>query len=468
MQLPILSGVYADETANLHDSYPVNMVPVVMPSGISTSYLRTADGAKALGAGSGTPRGGIVWNGIIYRVSGTKLVSIDHLGQGTILGDVGSGGRCTFAYSFDRLAITSGGRLYYWNGITLDQVTDPDLGTALAVTWIDGYFMTTDGEYLVVTELNDPMSVNPLKYGSSEIDPDPIVTVLKLRNEVVAVNRYTIEIFNDVGSSNFPFQRVEGAQIEKGALSASCTCIFADTIAFLGSGKNETPAIYTALNGHATKISTFGIDSILDGYTESALAAVTMTTHIHQSHPQLWVRLADRTLVYDIDTSVALGFPVWFQLTSAVTGFTSYRIMDQLWCYDAWHVCDATTGSFGVLTTDSARIFGDVVRWEFATSILYNEGRGALWNQMELVCLPGRIEVGDVPLVSTSYTLDGETWSQPRTRTIHAGDAGDRMHRLVWFQQGLMRNWRVQKFEGDSQARLAIMRLEVVLEPLSI
>jgi hypothetical protein len=84
---------------------------------------------------------------------GTKLVSVNLAGVETVLGDVGAGGQCSFAYSFDRLAITSGGKLWYWNGVNLLQVLDADLGTALAVVWVDGYFMTTDGEFLVVTEL---------------------------------------------------------------------------------------------------------------------------------------------------------------------------------------------------------------------------------------------------------------------------------------------------------------------------
>ena len=465
MQLPILSGIYADESVNLRDSYPVNMVPVTMQSGISTGYLRVADGAMTLGAGSGAPRGGINWNGTVYRVSGTKLVRVDTKGQGTVLGDVGSGGRCAFAYSFDRLAITSGGHLYYWDGVALTQVIDADLGTALSVIWVDGYFMTTDGTYLVVTELNDPMSVNPLKYGSSEIDPDPVVCLLKLRNEVVAVNRYTIESFNDVGGTLFPFQRIEGAAIMKGALGANCACVFADTVAFLGSGKNETAAVYLGVNGYATKISTPGIDSVLANYKEVDLALAGLTTHVYQGHPQLWIALSDRTLVYDVDATQVLGAPVWFQLTSSQTGFEAYRIVDPVWCYDTWTVCDKTTGAFGIITPDDATVFGEIVRWECTTILAYNNGHGAIWNQLELVCLTGRVAVGIDPIISTSYTLDGETWSQ--RRYIHAGMKGDRMRRLVWLQQGIMRNWRVQKFEGDSQARLSIVRLEVAMEPLN-
>jgi hypothetical protein len=57
----------------------------------------------------------------------------------------------------------------------------------------------------VVTELSNPLAVNPLKYGSSEVDPDPVVALIKLRNEVYALNRNTIEVFDNVGGELFPF-----------------------------------------------------------------------------------------------------------------------------------------------------------------------------------------------------------------------------------------------------------------------
>jgi hypothetical protein len=466
MQIPILTGVIADESANLNYTYPVNMIPVVMKSGISAGYLRTADGAVSLGASSGVPRGGINWNGELYRVAGTKLVKVDQFGVETVLGDVGAGPQVTLGYSADRLAVASNGNFYYWNGITLDQVIDPDLGTVLAFVWVDGYFVTTDGEFLIVTELSDPTQVNPLKYGSSEIDPDPIVTVLKVRNEVVAVNRYTIEFFNNIGGNLFPFQRIEGAQLQKGAIGRHCACTFADTVAFLGSGRNETPAIYMGLNGTLKKISTAAIDTLLAEYGEVDLAEVILEEHDYQSHPQLWVRLPDRTIAFDLDASQETLEASWFVLTSAAIGFSQYRVVDPVWCYDKWTVCDSVTGDHGVMTDDSAHHFGTVVRWEFSTIIVYNGGKGLLWNQLELVCLTGRVTLGDDPVISTNYTLDGERWSEERP--IRAGITGDRMRRLVWFQQGHMRNWRAQRFSGDSRARLSAVRLEVQVEPLNV
>jgi len=98
VQVPILSGIYTDETANFINAYPVNMVPVPAATGLSSGYLRVADGASRLGPGEGTPRGGICWNGRLFRVSGTKLIEIDKDGTYVVRGDVGAGGPCSLVY----------------------------------------------------------------------------------------------------------------------------------------------------------------------------------------------------------------------------------------------------------------------------------------------------------------------------------------------------------------------------------
>lgn len=466
MQIPVLNGIYTDGAADFRSSYPVNLVPVPKEQGISSGYLRPADGIVSNGTGPGVSRGGINWNGTCYRVMGTKLVAVYSDGTVTTLGDVGGSGRVTFDYSFDRLAIASSGKLFYWNGGTLTQVNDIDLGTVVDFCWVDGYFMTTDGTNLVVTELNDPTQVNPLKYGSSEADPDPIKGLLKLRNEIYALNRYTIEVFDNVGGDFFPFQRIDGAQIQKGSLGTFCCCVFAEAIAFLGGGRNESPAIYLASNGSSAKISTREIDTLLSSYTEAQLSQVIFETRNDKSHQHLWIRLPDRTVVYDAAASQILGDPVWFYLTSTLSGFSSYRAKDLVWCYDRWLVADSESSAIGYLDESVSSHFGETVRWEFGTTIVYNEGRGVIFHELDLVCLTGRVALGLDPQISTSYSVDGETWSQDKF--VKVGKQGDRLKRVSWFRQGTMRNWRIQRFRGDSQAYISIARLEARIEPLTV
>jgi hypothetical protein len=466
MQIPILSGIYTDNGPDLRTSYPVNLVPVPKQSGISAGFLRPGDGIVANGTGPGTDRGGINWRGKCYRVMGTKLVEVASNGAVTVLGDVGGpvNSFVTFDYSFDQLAIASGGRLYYWDG-TLTQVTDPDLGTVLDVVWVDGYFMTTDGEFLIVTELSDPTQVNPLKYGSSEVDPDPVVALLKLRNEIYALNRNTIEVFDNVGGDFFPFQRIEGAQVQKGVVGTFACCVFIEAIAFLGSGRNEAPGIYVAANATANKISTQEIDEILLQYTEAQLATVKMEARNDKSHQHLYIYLPDRTLVYDAAATQELGQQVWFTLTSSTAGFSQYRARDMVYAYDKWLVGDPQSNNVGFLVDNIGTHWGQIVYWEFGTLIVYNESNGAIFNELELVSLTGRVALGIDPVISTSYSVDGMAFSQERP--LRVGTTGNTTKRLAWFQQGHMRNWRIQRFRGTSQAHLSFARLEAQIEPLA-
>lgn len=465
MQVGIVNGIYTDTGNEIRTSYPVNLVPVPQKSGISNGFLRPAEGLVSQGNGLGVVRGGVNWNGVCYRVMGTKLVSIDSAGVITELGDVGGTNKVTFDYSFDRLAIVSNENLFYWDGSALTQVTDTDLGVVLDMIWIDGFFMTTDGEFLVVTELLDPYAVNPFKYGSSEVDPDPVVALLKVRNEAYALNRYTIEVFSNVGGDLFPFQRIAGAQIMKGVVGTFACCVFMDAVAFVGSGRDEAPAVYVGANSMAIKLSTQEIDLILKDFTEVQLSDIKLEVRNDRDHTHLYIHLPDRTLVYDGTGSKALGEPIWYTLTSSMIGYTQYRARDFVWVYDKWSCGDPTSDLYGYLDDNIGSHYGDDVRWEFGTHIVYNEGNGALFRELELVSLTGRVALGVNPTITTSYSTDGVNWSQ--RRSISVGTKANWNKRLVWLQQGFMRNWRIQKFEGDTQAHLSFARLEAQLDPLA-
>lgn len=466
MQVPILNGIYTDGVSDFRTLYPRNMVPVPKQQGISEGYLRPAEGIVEFGTGPGVDRGAINWNGACYRVMGTKLVRIASDGATTVLGDVGGTGQCTLDYSFDRLAISSGGKLFYWKDNVLSQVTDADLGTVVDFLWVDGYFMTTDGANLVVTELNDPYSVNPLKYGSSEADPDPIKGLVKLRNEVYACNRNTIEVFQNVGGDLFPFQRIEGAYMQRGVVGTYAVAMFLENLAFLGGGRNEAPAVWIGSNGQTQKISTREIDQILLEYTEEQLATVVMEVRVTNGHQFLYMHLPDQTWVYDGSGSQVVSEPVWFQLTTSLTGLGTYRARNFVWCYNKWLCGDPTTEKHGYLTATISSHYGEINGWDFGTVILYNEGRGAIFHELELVCLTGRVAADVDPTIWTSYTVDGEVWSQEKPRT--AGKRGETLKRITWMQQGYMRNWRCQKFRGNSDTHISVARLEATIEGLNV
>lgn len=460
VQVPILSGIFTDNGPDMRVAYPVNMVPVPAESGISNGYLRPADGIIGQGEGPGVGRGGIEWRGILYRVLGSSLVSVDVNGAVSLIGDVGDNGLpVSFSYGFDRLAIASNETLYYLTDADVFlTVTDPNAGVVLDVVWIDGYFAVTDGEFIAFSDINDPMSFDPFKYVSSESDPDPIVAVARLRNELLAINRNSIEVLDNVGGSGAPFQRIAGAKITKGAIGTQACCIFLETLAFVGSGYNEAPGVYLGVNASAQKVSTVEVDRVLASFTETQLAATIVETRNDNAHQHLYIHLPDRTIVYDAAASQALGTQVWFTLVSTLDGMDTYRARFFVWCFDRWNSCDPTSFVVGYLTQAVSSHYGEPVRWEFGTSIIYNDGRGAVISELELVGLTGRVLLGKDPRISTSYSLDGVEWSTERS--IVAGKIGQRQKRLVWFRQGSMLHWRIQRFRGTSDAHISFARLE--------
>ena len=465
MQIPILAGVYTDSAADFRASFPVNLVPVAQDQGISSGYLRPADGIVSNGTGPGINRGGINWQDVVYRVMDQDFVSVAEDGTVTSLGTITGQGRVSMFYGFDRLCIVSNTGAWYYDGASLLPITDPDLGPVKDGIWIDGYFMFIDDEFIIVTELNNPFAIDPLKYGSAEADPDPLKAIVKIRNEAYVLNRHTTEVFDNIGTPGFPFQRIEGAQIMKGTLGPHTACVFLDAVALIGSGFNEAPSVYLASNGQAAKIANRELDLILSDYTEEQLATCLLETRVDRNQQWLILHLPDRTMVYDALASQQLGQPVWFFLASTLTYGGLWRVSDLVWCYNRWNVADTQSPAVGYLTNTTAAHWGNPVGWEFGTTILYNEGRGALIHELELVALTGRQALGAAPWISTEYTVDGVTWSQPKL--ISAGQIGNRTKRLIWLQQGNMRHWRAQRFRGTSDAFLSFARLEARIEPLN-
>ena len=474
-QIIILKGIYTDSNADFRTAYPINLIPVAMEAGVGAStannlsngYLRQAYGiVEGCTHTYGNCRGLTVWNDALYGVFGSNFVRINEDFTIALIGNVGGGLQCRFTYGFDRLAINSSGKIYYYDNTSLTSITDIDLGYITDTVWVDGYFMFTDGQYLIVTELNDPYAINPLKYGSSEADPDRIYRLIKIKNEVCAVNRYTIETFDNVGGDNFPFARIEGAQIQKGALGSNCVCFFKETVAFLGSGKNETPSIYLASNGQVTMIASEGINQILRNYSDEQLSGVQLEQKIDGNQEFLLVHLPNKTLVFDAYASKMFGVYTWHILQSGVANPSEYLANNFTYAYNKWFCTHKTEQKIGYLVSDISSHWDNDCTWEFSTGITYNASAGVIFHELELLCLTGRVANNAKPVIWTSYSNDGLSWSLEKPAIV--GQIGDTIRKVSWLQQGYMKRWRIQKFRGNSDAFISVARLEARMEGLNV
>lgn len=471
--IPIMAGIYMSTDPGVRIRYPLNLVPVPGQDGVAESHLRPAEGVLPFGTGQGVDRAGIVWTGtgnnVHYRVSGTKLVTVSSAGVVTVVpsasGEVGGSGHARLDFGFDTLGILSNGFLYQWDNITLAKVTDPDIPASLIdMVFIDGYFAVTNGEVIAVSDLGAPSSFNALKFDTTD-RPDPVKCLLNVLGQLHVVSRNYIDVFKNVGGSGFPFSRVSTAVITKGAVGTGAACVFNDVVAFVGSGRNETPSVYLGRNGQTVRISTTEIDTLISEYTTAELAAVKVEAVIDRGKQLLLVHLPDRTAVYDAMASAKMEQPVWHIRTSGLDEFGQYRARNFTLANDVWVVGDPQSSAIGTMDATISQHYGLSTRWEINTLLLRNSGGGAVMHSIELLGLTGSAVLGTDPLISTSYSSDGGvTFS--KDRFIHSGQSGQRMKKLQWFKQGMWRTNRIQRFRGDSGSRLSILSIDPVISPL--
>lgn len=463
-QISIISGTGATETADFTDILPVNLEPIGLEQGISHGYLSSAMGSTTVATGPGIDRGGISWNDVHYRVMGTKLVSISQAGAVTVLADVGGSGPVSLDYGFDRLAIRSGTNLYYWDRTALTQVTDPDLGPCVDVVWMDGYFCSTDGTSIVVTDLSDPTSVNPLKYGSAEADPDMVTGLLHLRDELVALGKNTIEFYTDAGGSGFPFAVNTGATIPIGCVGPQAKCIYSQTFAFVGSGRNHATSVWLAGSGTAIKLSTRLVDDLLASVADQS--SIALEARVSRHEERLYVHLPNMTLVYLFQASQTANQPVWYICASGRGADQTYRQRNAVLCYGNFYVGDTGSSKIGKISDSTGLHFDDPTGWRFTTSFNYNGAKSFIMHTLELIGLPGRGVTNPAGATATlEYSLDGETWSLPRVQAI--GKSGQRNKRCQWSPHKRARNYMALRFTGDSDGLVGWAALEAETEALS-
>lgn len=462
MKIPLLYGMVSDETAEFRQSYPLNLEPFALKNGIATGQLRGTAGATGFANGPGIDRGGTMWNDMLYRAMGTRLIRVRRSNQIEDLGDLGDGvGPVTFAVGPDRLGIRSGDKLFYWNDIALSQVTDPDLGPVSDLIWIDGYFMSTDGVSVVVTELSDPSSVQPLKYGSAEEDPDPITGLIQFNGEAYVLGRYSIQVFRNMGTSGFPFQTIQGATIPYGCVGAMAKCLYDDAFAFVGGDRNSGLGVFLAGAGTATPISTRRIEDELAKVDDPS--SIVLENRSGRAERRLFVHLPDKTLVFCSNHSAAAGEPVWYFAQSGIG--KPYRLRSAVLAYGSTVVGDTESTALGTLSDTVNTHFGESAQWQFDVGLLYNEGKGGILKGVELIGLPGRAPPGVNGSVWLSLTRDGENYTTERPCSM--GLSGQHGLRLQWRPRTNFRTYLGMRFRGYSPALPGFAACEAGLMPLA-
>jgi hypothetical protein len=118
--IPIMTGGTATtDDGNVQGDFAVNLklrqVSTNQKPGTATSHGGLTQWMASSATGE-SDRGGILWNGVMYRVQGASVYSYTTAGVRAKIGTVANDGlKVRLDYSFDNLIIVSAGNLYYYS-----------------------------------------------------------------------------------------------------------------------------------------------------------------------------------------------------------------------------------------------------------------------------------------------------------------------------------------------------------------
>jgi hypothetical protein len=468
-QLTIVGGFYENQSLPLSNQNCINWIPQIAEDGaLNIGALITPQALTQFGTlGTAPNRGAQVMAGLPFFVNGTSLFSMDSSGTPTTLGTITGIGRVSMANNGTKLCIVvPGGDAFVWDGATLEEIVDPDYRLADTVVFKDGFYVFTAsaGDVFFSSALNDPTSFDALDFGAAEISPDDIVAAHVNHNELFILGAESIEIFQNIGGSGFPFQRIPGANIQKGCYAKFSPVEFDNTFLFVGGGLNEKAAIWRVVSSQlAQKLSTDAIDNAIQKFTDDEIAdAFSYTFTIGGQFIAAFTfesnSIASVTFCYNATSQK------WFQMQSGASD-NKWRVNSVVAAHDKLLCGDEEDGRIGFLS-EVFNEYGDDIYRERTSQPFVTNGDSQYWPEVELTMESGTgltTGQGEDPQIRMSFSDNGgRTFSAEQSRSF--GKVGEYQKRPIWRRNGRVPMNRVLRFTMTDPVKANIIRLDGVLE----
>jgi len=494
--LPISQGFYVSDALPISNQRCVNYYPNVPQSNtVTADNLFLTPGLVELveASASGVIRGSHVMAGIPYFVVGASLyrLNLAIVSEAEVftvdnLGVIDGQDRVYIADNGTQLCVvavpdaSTVGVTYIFTESpdTLVVITDVNFdGPAASVVFVDGFFVfhKSDGKKFFNSPLNNGLGpYDPLDFSSAEGDPDQIRALPVLRNQLYVIGSETTEIFRNIGRAPSPFQRMGGGFIDVGVVAPQSVAIFAGSIAFVGAGVSESPAVWTIIGGGKKKISTTAIDNELSKLTEDEAQNIFSWVYSESGAFFYGITLPDTCFVFDATNQR------WHERQSTKgTDITQYRAGSMVQAYGRILVGDLQSGIIGALDENVYLEYNRLIRRLVTSKPFDNQGDPLFVAAIEAVVESGVGLANDV-IVSTGTTAAGDdieaiggsdpqitlSWSDDGGRTFvgflsrSMGKLGAYNQRSIWRRLGRFPRSRVLAFGVASPTKSTIIKIE--------
>jgi hypothetical protein len=460
--LPIANGYYESDSLPISAQECTNFYPnIAQAPALNQETLFGTPGLSQVATAGDLVlcRGAHEMNGVPYFVIGDRLYSMASDYTLTNIGQIAGSGRVSIADNGTQMLVLSpggNGYIYDHTTTTLTQITDVDFtanGNPQQVVFIDGFFcLTTDSKKFIVSALNDGLNYNALDFGTAESDPDEIVAPIVFKNQLFIGGSQTIEAFQNIGGADFPFQRT-GLFLSKGIASPFSIQSIQDTFVFIGSGANESPAIWALSGNSVVKISTTAIDRELSNLTQTQISEIFSWAYAEKGAYFVGFALSGSTFVYDTISKR------WHERKSLVEdSLGGYRVNALVRAYNQIWAGDSIDGRIGKLDVDVYTEYGNAILRTVVTQPFQNNMESFVVPEIEMTVESG---VGDVntpnPQIGMARSKNGKTWSDFRYRDL--GKIGEYNHRPIWRRNGRASRFELFKFTISDPVKPVLIQL---------
>ena len=457
LQIPLPFGFYQSDSLPFAAQRCINWIPTVAESlALSSRMLKQPPGLKQfVDTGLGVNRGSIVADGVPYFVNGNSLMSVSSAGVVTNHGTISGSGRVSLAVNAKNadtgsqfiVIVVPGGDAYAFATVTnvLTKITGPDFLASSQVVFKDGFFVfaSSDGSVFFISNLNDPLTYDALDRGTAEISPDRIVGLHVNHNELFIPGLDITELSQNIGGAGFPFQRIPGANIQKGVHAKFSMVEFDNTFCFVGGGLNERSAVWKVSgSSSAVKISTDAIDNAIQQFTRDEIEDSFAMTYTEKGQFLAIFtfessRIPSKTFAYNATASALMQQSIWFELQDGVTD-DRFRVQSIVSAYGKLLVGDAKSGIIGELDNNTFDYYGSAMFRRAVTAPFSQDGLPIFAGELAAVFETGvglTNGQGSDPVVRMDKSDNGgRVFSSETSRSL--GKIGEYQKQPVWRRQG--------------------------------
>lgn len=446
IRTPFIGSAYVEARGtNFADAQMINLYPEFAegPGAKDQGVLYQTPGLILDSpVGNGPIRGTGVLQGVMYVLSGATIYPViqsttsNATTIGAPIGNIGTGaGRVSFVTGLNQMALFDGTAGYLISASasgqigTLSTIALPFQNPVMG-TYQDGFGLAFPANSNQIWQSNglDLSTWQGLAFSTADANAENIVAIANIHREVWVFKSTTTEVWDDVGTNNFAFQRNSGVYVEVGCAAPWSVAQAGEFLIFLAQTKMGNIRVCMMEGYRPVFISTASVEQQFDAGAQLGDAfAYTYEQKGHVFYVLTFPTL-NQTWVYDLSESMKVGRPIWHRRASFSGGVFNRELVNCFQFYNGyWWVGDYQNGNLYNLADDWPLDNGAARKWLRSWRALPKPTDAPVtFHSLRIDMQTGMPlntngPYADNPQVVLRWSDDGgHTWSQPRLGSVGA------------------------------------------------